>query len=78
MLKKIQNTRTVRDRILADKLDLRVVGSEKSGFRLVGQRHDGMMFPFGQTFRKQTEAVNYGNRKFRRKARKVTGVKVTG
>lgn len=77
VIKKI-NSRKVRDGVLTGKFDLRVMGSEKMGFRLHGERPDGTLFPFGQTFTKQTEGVRYGERKFRRKARKVVGVKVTG
>lgn len=71
-IKVIRRKREVRDSVKAGKMTLRVFGSEKDGFRLAGQRKsDGVMFPFGQMFAKQMDAVGYGEGKFGVKAVKV-------
>jgi hypothetical protein len=73
-IKNIKRKRFVRNAILSGKLFLRVLGSQKTGFRLAGQRTDNTLFPFGQTFTKQTDAINYGTEKFGYHAKKVVGV----
>ena len=64
------NHRAVRDGINAGKYALRVTGSQKTGFRLGGEKNNCVHF-FGQTFKKQVTAVAYGERKFGKKAVKV-------
>jgi hypothetical protein len=66
----IYNHRGIRDGINAGTHILRVVGSQKTGFRLGGEKNN-CVHCFGQTFKKQVEAVAYGERKFGKKAVKV-------
>lgn len=69
-VKHTKRGRIVRDSIKNGKYTLRVVGSEKQGFKLAGQQGENL-FPFGQTYKQQTHAVTYGQNKFGLKAVKV-------
>lgn len=70
---KSRNHRDIRNGIRNGKYILRVIGSQKTGFRLGGEKN-GIIRVFGQTFSKQTDAVNYGIEKFGIKAVKVVKV----
>jgi len=65
----IYNHRSIRDGINAGKYVLRVTGSQKTGFRLGGE-YNGCIHLFGQTYKKQVEAVAYGEGKFGKTAKK--------
>ena len=64
------NRRSVRDGIRNGSHVLRVIGSQKTGFRLGGEKND-IIRVFGQHFAKQSDAVAYGEKKFGQKAVKV-------
>ena len=66
----IYNHRGIRDGINSGKYALRVVGSQKIGFRLGGEYRDCVHL-FGQTYSKQTIAVAYGKAKFSKTAKKL-------
>jgi|TARA_Y100000034_G_scaffold135146_1_gene205885 hypothetical protein len=70
----IYNHRAIRDGINAGTHVLRVTGSQKTGFRLGGEKN-GCVHLFGQTYKKQTEAVAYGEGKFGKTAKKVVQTK---
>jgi len=64
------NHRSTRNGILSGTFALRVTGSQKTGFRLGGEK-TGIVQLFGQTYQKQTDAVTYGKNKFDKKAKKL-------
>jgi len=65
-----RNRKATRDGVRAGTHTLRVIGSQKTGFRLGGEKN-GIIRVFGQHFTKQTDAVAYGVKKFGIKAVKV-------
>jgi len=65
--------KVIREKLHNGNITLRVVGSEKRGFRVAGQvGHD--VIPIGQTYPRQIDAVNYGEAKFGQKAKKAVGI----
>ena len=62
--------KNVRQGIRSGDYALRVVGSEKAGFKLAGQRGEVVVM-FGQTYKKQMQAVEFGNKRFGQTAKKV-------
>ena len=70
IINKSKNRKAVRDGIRAGSYKLRVVGTQKSGFRLGGEK-DERTVVFGQTFSKQSDAVAWGEKKFGLKAVKL-------
>lgn len=65
--------KAVREGLRAGVIELRVIGSEKNGFRVAGQVGSDVM-PIGQTYPKQKDAVEYGQNKFGQKAKKAVGL----
>ncbi len=63
--------KNVKAKLEARKIPLRVVGSEKMGFRLAGQLDDRII-PVGQTHKKQMDAIQVGYKKYGTKAIKLT------
>ncbi len=63
--------KNIKMKLKARKIQLRVVGSEKTGFRLAGEWNDRVV-PIGQTFDRQTDAVQIGLSKYGTKAVKLT------
>ena len=59
-----------RDEVRNGTRTLRVIGSQKTGFRLGGEKN-GIIRVFGQYYQKQSDAVAYGEKKFGQKAVKV-------
>ena len=71
-IKGTKSSREIRNMVLAGKAALKVLGSEASGFRLYGKvKSTHILYPFGQTFDRQKDAVAYGVDKFSKTAEKV-------
>lgn len=65
-----RNRKAIRDGVRTGTHVLRVIGSQKTGFRLGGEKNS-VIRVFGQHFTKQSDAVAYGVDKFDKKAVKV-------
>ena len=70
------NHRSTRNGIADGTYALRVTGSQKTGFRLGGEKNDVVQI-FGQTYQKQTDAVAYGKEKFDKTAKKLVKSKTS-
>jgi len=65
-----RDRRKTRDEVRNGTRTLRVIGSQKTGFRLGGEKN-GTVRVFGQHYTKQADAVAYGVKKFGIKAVKL-------
>jgi hypothetical protein len=74
VVKNTKRGRIVRNKIQKGTFKLRVIGSERTLFRLAGENDSGFLFPLGQLHKRQKDAVAYGQEKFAQTATKAVGV----